>query len=728
MTKKKKHNAKQTPAKPQPIPQPKPAEPYVISEELGRTIASFLEPYALYEPIPTDLSSNLRDDENLRELPKLRTLLEVIAVESRKSCRDKLRRGGKDFGKALEKAAFDAEFEGLPTDVFWLLSCLGGLGCFDYTGDVITESIEDLRAGRFPSGSETLNRCFVRLNHLARFEAVEYDLLRCHPQNPDSDVINDYPFEFSDCDVTEDLPYVPDDWVIRLLWMCAAQLCVDRTILVRDWEQAIKKEESDSGWRNGSTFQGLREDELRNAVKHRKLMMRALRYVLPRFSPRGPCASFGHTTDQFLGRLLETCAAARFDVASQAVALAYLTDPVTASETLPRETLTAIMTCVLAEALINAAAPSKADDVPVGELPLNLRTPDFERFRAALLAPPDNRRCAFERLAATEPADALRPTYARLAELQGALRSAAGKPVPELARAAVLLTDRMASSLAEAPALFERILMLAEGCSIAGELDRYGVPAARDLVMVLEAYAENLEHRLEKREHFLQHRAFQFVRMALEDAFDFDAVLAVDVDGDVDDEGEDEDDDEEGIEPEEDEYGWEVPVVPQDYVGIRVETPRLGHGSLVAFGRPRTSTGEPPRLFAIFEDHKDLSPRQFASERKLVNLKEFMEAFPKAADLLGSTAFLNGVCVIKSKREWRLAPIDDDLQSKETQARLGRLPHGLRAATLWFILGEEGFRKFTAETEDEDLLKFLRDVDAGRAQTVDCGGTTPPVP
>ncbi len=145
--------------------------------------------------------------------------------------------------------------------------------------------------------------------------------------------------------------------------MCAAQLCVDRTILVRDWEQAIKKEESDSGWRNGSTFQGLREDELRNAVKHRKLMMRALRYVLPRFSPRGPCASFGHTTDQFLGRLLETCAA-RFDVASQAVALAYLTDPVTASETLPRETLTAIMTCVLAEALINAAHRPKPTTCP----------------------------------------------------------------------------------------------------------------------------------------------------------------------------------------------------------------------------------------------------------------------------------------------------------------------------------------------------------------------------
>lgn len=168
--------------------------------------------------------------------------------------------------------------------------------------------------------------------------------------------------------------------------------------------------------------------------------------------------------------------------------------------------------------------------------------------------------------------------------------------------------------------------------------------------------------------------------------------------------------------------------MPQDYVGIPVETPWLSYGSLVAFGRSRTSTGKPPRLFAIFEDHWDLSPRQLASERKLVNLKDFMEAFPDAADLLGSTAFLNGVCVIKSKREWRLVPIDDDLQSKETRARLGRLPRGLRAATLWFMLGEEGFRKFAAETEDEGLLKFLRDVDAGRAQTAACGDTAPPVP
>lgn len=50
-TRKNKAKAPKIPPKPRPMPEPDPVEPYVIPEELGKTIAACLTPYALYETI-----------------------------------------------------------------------------------------------------------------------------------------------------------------------------------------------------------------------------------------------------------------------------------------------------------------------------------------------------------------------------------------------------------------------------------------------------------------------------------------------------------------------------------------------------------------------------------------------------------------------------------------------------------------------------------------------------
>ena len=291
-------------------------------------------------------------------------------------------------------------------------------------------------------------------------------------------------------------------------------------------------------------------DPFYGSARNYRFMMRTLRCVLPRLSTRKAYDSLESTTVDFIARLLEVCAAAQFDCASQAVALAYLTDPMTGDDALPDETLRDAMECVLAAALIETQPPDD-DAEPVEELPPNLRTPAFERFHEVLLTFSEHRQAALEELAATEPVEALRPTYARLAKLQGVLRSTVGRSVPELARQAVLLADDMPAAIQAGTPLFERILVLAEGASIVAELDWYCVKEACDLLILLEALADSIEDQLED-EHLLKHIVFRHLRIALDRAFDLDAVLPDEDDedgyyywyGDADEDEEEKEDDE----------------------------------------------------------------------------------------------------------------------------------------------------------------------------------------
>lgn len=139
----------------------------------------------------------------------------------------------------------------------------------------------------------------------------------------------------------------------------------------------------------------------------------------------------------------------------------------------------------------------------------------------------------------------------RLAKLQGVLRSTVGRSVPELARLAVLLADDMPAAIQAGTPLFERILVLAEGASIVAELDWYCVKEACDLLILLEALADSIEDQLED-EHLLKHIVFRHLRIALDRAFDLDAVLPDEDDedgyyywyGDADEDEEEKEDDE----------------------------------------------------------------------------------------------------------------------------------------------------------------------------------------
>lgn len=703
--------------------------PTVISEDLSRTIAPFLMAAALREPVDPTLTAGLRFNESLNERCNLRTFLELVALGLRWNTDPEPRRRRhaptiRTFQKTLRKA------EDVPEMLFKLFVLL--LNSQYRTEHVYTLSfrekteylnalntiIEQLRTGIGLTQSPTLNGAMKRAAHIVRFEAVERWMRDFDPSDGE-----DHRHEldaFIQNDVTQDISFAPPDGLQRLTWMSTVHLCAERSKALRNW---AKRAEGDGiGFHPLEDFSEYqRSNELWEAVRIRRYMMRTLRCVLPRFSTRSNYStSFDRTTDVFIGQLLEICAAARFEAASQALAVANILNPAKGSRR--PEALVAAMECILAEAVITATHPPKAGAVPVEELPPNLRTPEFERFREALLAAPESRQAAFETLASTEPSAELRTTYAHLAELQDALRSALDKPVSALAHQALRLAEKMEPAQGSRLSFFGRILILAEGASIVGEFDRLGIPLARDLLVLLEAFIDRMEHRLESAP-FLKHRAFQFVRMALEDAFDFDGVLSVDVS--PEEVMMDRDDalqrlEENGTAPE-DAFDRVDPVVPEAYAELPVEILSWhGMGHLAVFGCRRSEPGEPVRLFALRSDHRGIPARELTSSRDIVTVKELAAVYPEVRDLVQTPDFFEGIYVFDFKREQRrFLPLDlaDDAQS--AHERLWLLHERLGAVTLWCLLGEEGFGKFVAQGDDEAVLKLQSEIDASRVEVVD---------
>lgn len=548
-TRKNKAKAPKIPPKPRPMPEPDPVEPYVIPEELGKTIAACLTPYALYETIDPAFASTLGDVESLRERPKLRELLELLAEDSAKSSRRERKRGWALPGAVLHEALDEATAEGLPEPIGILIQCLFDLGSTSCPADFLSADIEKFPTQGDVTDSPTLNACIERLTHILRFDAVEGPLELFDDEHYNS--VWDYlTWDFEDYDVTEDIPFDVPDGLARLMWMTTVELFCDRVDTLKEWDSELERGKNGDFFNPNYSRMFSWHDPFYGSARNYRFMMRTLRCVLPRLSTRKAYDSLESTTVDFIARLLEVCAAAQFDCASQAVALAYLTDPMTGDDALPDETLRDAMECVLAAALIETQPPDD-DAEPVEELPPNLRTPAFERFHEVLLTFSEHRQAALEELAATEPVEALRPTYARLAKLQGVLRSTVGRSVPELARQAVLLADDMPAAIQAGTPLFERILVLAEGASIVAELDWYCVKEACDLLILLEALADSIEDQLED-EHLLKHIVFRHLRIALDRAFDLDAVLPDEDDedgyyywyGDADEDEEEKEDDE----------------------------------------------------------------------------------------------------------------------------------------------------------------------------------------
>lgn len=517
-THKKKAKAPKIPPKPRRMPEPEPVEPYVIPEELGKTITAFLTPYALYETLDPAFAATLGDVESLRERPKLRELLELLAEDSAKSSRRERKRGWALPGVVLHEALDEATAEGLPEPLGILIQCLFDLESTSCPADFLSADIEKFHTQGDITDSPTLNACIERLTHILRFDAVEGPLELFDDEHYNS-VWDHLCWDFEDYDVTEDIPFDVPDGLARLMWMTTVELFGDRVDTLKKWDSELERGKNDNFFNPNYSHTFSWHEAFYGSARNYRFMMRTLRCVLPRLSTRKAYDSLESTTVDFIARLLEVCAAARFDCASQAVALAYLIDPMVGGDAL-RDA----MECVLAAALIDAVQPPDDDAEPVEELPSNLRTPAFERFHEALLTFPEHRQAALEELAATEPVEALRPTYARLAKLQGVLRSAVGRSVPELARQAVRVADDMATAIQAGTPLFERILALAEGASIVAELDWYCVKEACDLLILLEALADSIEDQLED-EHLLKYIVFRHLRIALDRAVDLDAVL-----------------------------------------------------------------------------------------------------------------------------------------------------------------------------------------------------------